>query len=91
MKYVVLGLIYGLEVLSPRKKGIAKLEAFQRRCIKQLQFLINKTSDTAALSIMRAHTVPVCVDTIRQSCRDQSSIENDIGLAVRRLAVRRIY
>ena len=34
MKYVILRVIYGLEVLHLRKKDIAKLEAFQR-CMKK--------------------------------------------------------
>ena len=48
MKYVIPRVIYGLEVLNLRKKDIAQLEAFQRRCMKQLQALPTKTSDTAA-------------------------------------------
>ena len=64
MKYVIPRLTYGLEVLNLRKKDIAQLEAFQRRCMKQLQALPNGTSDTAALALMGALPVSVCVGKI---------------------------
>ena len=93
MKYVIPRLIYGLEVLNPRKKDIAQLEAFQRRCMKQLQALPNRTSDTAALALMGALPVSICVEKnilslFGRVVRDQLSIEN--GIAVRQLAVRSI-
>ena len=91
MKYVIPRLFYGLEVL--KKKDIAQLEGFQRRCMKQLQALPNRTSDTAALALMGALPVSVCVEKnilslFSRVVRDQLSIENDI--AVRQLAVRSI-
>ena len=93
MKYVIPRLTYGLEVLNLRKKDIAQLEAFQRRCMKQLQALPNRTSDTAALALMGALPVSVCVEKnilslFGRVVRDRLSIENDIP--VRQLAVRSI-
>ena len=49
MKYVVSRLMYGLEVLSMKKK---QLEAFQQRSMKQIQNLPLKTSDTSALALL---------------------------------------
>ena len=93
MKYVIPRVIYGLEVLNLGKKDIAQLEAFQRRCMKQLQALPTKTSETAALALMDALPISVCVDKnilslFGRVVRDQSSIENE--LAVRQLAIRSI-
>ena len=62
MKYVVQRLTYGLEVLSLRRKHIDRLEAFQRRTMKQLQGLPNKTSDTAALTLIGTLPISVCIE-----------------------------
>ena len=88
MKYVISRHTYGLEVLNLRKKDIAQVDAFQRWCMKQLQALPNRTSDTAALALMGALPVSVCVEKnilslFGRVVRDQLSIENDI--AVRQL------
>ena len=93
MKYVIPRVIYGLDVLNLRKKAIAQLEAFQRRCMKQLQALPTKSSDTAVLALMGALPIFVCVkkkilSLFGRVVRDQSSIEN--GLAVQQLAIRSI-
>ena len=93
MKYVVPRLVYGLEVLSMRKKDTTQLEAFQRRSMKQIQNLPLKTSDTAALALLGILPISACIEKnilslFGRVVRDQSSIENDI--AVRQLAVRSI-
>ena len=93
MKYVVPRITYGLEVLSLRRKDIDQLEAFQRRTMKQLQGLPNKTSDTAALALMGTLPISVCVEKnilslFGRVVRDQDSIEHE--LATRQLAVRSI-
>ena len=68
MKYVTLRVIYGLEVLNLKKKDIAQLEAFQRRCMKQRQALPTKTSDTAALPLMGALPISVCMKNTSYHC-----------------------
>ena len=90
-KYVVPRLIYGLEVHNLRKKDILQLEAFQRRCLKQLQLMPSRTSDTASLALLGMLPINVCIEKnilnlFDRIARDQSCIEND--LAKRQLAVR---
>ena len=91
-KYVVPRLIYGLEVHNPRKKkDVLQLEAFQRRCLTQLQSLPNRTSDTASMALLGMLPANVYIEKNTLSlfgriARDQSCIEND--LAKRQLAVR---
>ena len=82
MKYVIPRLIYGLEVQNLKKKDILQIEAFQKRCtcMKQLQALPNRTSDTASLALMGMLPVTVCIEKNILSlfgsvARDQSSIE----------------
>ena len=93
MKYVVPRITYGMEVLSLRRKDIDQLEAFQRRTMKQLQGLPNKTSDTAALALMGTLPISVCIEKnilslFGRVVRDRDSIEHE--LAIRQLAVRSI-
>ena len=88
--YVVPRLIYGLEVHNLRKKDILQLEAFQRRCLKQLQSMPSRT-DTVSLALLGMLPINVCIEKnilslFGRIARDQSCIEND--LAKRQLAVR---
>ena len=82
---VVPRLIYGLEVHNLRKKDILQLEAFQRRCLKQLQSMPSRTSDTASLALLGMLEKNI-LNLFGRVARDQSCIEND--LAKRQLAVR---
>ena len=68
MKFVTPRVIYGLAVLNLRKKDITQLEAFQRRCMKQRQALPTKTSDTAALALIGALPISVCVEKTSYHC-----------------------
>ena len=81
------------EVHELRNKDIQQLEAFQKRCLKQLQSLPNRSSDTAALALFGMLPVNVCIEKNMFSLfgsitRDQSCIENQI--ARRQLTVKDI-
>ena len=83
-KYVIPRLIYGLEVHNLMKRDIQLLEAFQRRCLKQLQSLPNRVSDTAALALFGMLPVTVCIEKNMLSLfgsimRDHTCIENQIA------------
>ena len=96
MKNVIPRLIYGLEVQNLKKKDILQIlqiKTFQRRCIRQLQALPNRTSDTVSLALMGMLPVTVCIEKNILSlfgsvARDQSSNEND--LAVRQLTEKKL-
>ena len=51
--------------LDLRRKDIDQLEAFQRRTMKQLQGLPNKTSDTAASALMGTLPISVFIEKIK--------------------------
>ena len=72
-------------------RNLLQLEAFQRRCLKQLQSMPSRTSDTASLALLGMLPINVCIEKnilnlFGRVARDQSCIEND--LAKRQLAVR---
>ena len=50
--FVVLRLLYGLEALLLTKKDIYCLERFQRRCLRQIQGLSDKASNTICLALL---------------------------------------
>ena len=90
-KYVIPRLTYGLEVLNIKKKDINALEAFQVRCVKQLQGLPTKTANSAALALRGLLPVEACINkcALTLFCnviRDPQCIEYDI--AMRQLAVK---
>ena len=61
-KYVISRLTYGLEVLNLKMKDINALEAFQVRCVKQLQGLPTKTANSAALALLGLLPVEACIN-----------------------------
>ena len=74
-------LCFGLEDHNNKKKDIHQLEAFQKRCLKQLQGLPTRSSDTASLALVGWLPVNVCVEKKALSLfcsisRDQTCIEN---------------
>ena len=90
-KYVIPRLTYGLEILNLKKKDINALEAFQVRCVKQLQGLPTKTANSAALALLGLLPVEACIIkcALTLFCnviRDSQCIEYDI--AMRQLAVK---
>ena len=50
--FVVPRLLYGLEALLIKKKDIECLERFQKRCLKQIQGLPDKTLNTICLALL---------------------------------------
>ena len=50
--FIVPRLLYGLEALLLNKKDIDCLERFQRRCLKQIQGLPDKTSNSISLALL---------------------------------------
>ena len=90
-KYVVPRLCFGLKVHYIKKKDIHQLEVFQKRCLKQLQGLPTRSSDTASLALVGMLPVNVCIEknALALFCsiaRDQTCMENQI--AKRHLAVK---
>ena len=55
-------LCFGLEVHNIMKKDIHQVEAFQKRCLKQLQDLPTRSSGTASLALVGMLPVNVCVE-----------------------------
>lgn len=92
-KYIVPRLIYGLEVHNLKKKDIQLLDAFQKRCLKQIQSLPIRTADTASLALLGMLPIHICIEKNALSlfcniARDPDSIENQI--ARRQLAVKNL-
>ena len=50
--FIVPRLIYGLEILSLKKNDIENLEKFQRKSLRQIQGLPDKTSNTIILALL---------------------------------------
>ena len=50
--YIVPRLVYGLEILSLKKQDIDNLEKFQRKSLRQLQGLPEKTSNSITLALL---------------------------------------
>ena len=63
-KYIIPRLTFGLEVLNLKKKDINALEAFQVRCVKQLQGLPTKTANSSALALLGLLPVEACINNV---------------------------
>ena len=72
--FIILRLLYGLEVQLLKRKDIENLEKFQRKCLKQIQGLPDNTSNAACLallgilpveSILHKHLLNMFVNMIR--------------------------
>ena len=50
--FVIPRLLYGLDIQLFKKKDIENLEKFQRQCLKQIQGLLDNTSNSACLAIL---------------------------------------
>lgn len=91
--YVVPRLTYGLEVLTLRKKDIDSLEKFQRKSLKQLQGLPDKTPNVICTSLLGILPIETVIEKnalilFMNIIRDQDSIEYQI--AERQLAMKDI-
>jgi len=91
--YVLPRMLYGIEATSYKKADICKMEKFQRRMLRQLQFLPSSPApaNAAIYGLIGAKPVEALVDAATLALfgnivRDTSSAENEI--AIRQLAVK---
>ena len=90
--YVIPRMLHGIETLSILKSDLQKLEAFQRKTLKQILSLPGRTSDAAIYILLGAESVE---QTIHKSIiglylrilQNENSAEYE--LAARQLAVKR--
>ena len=52
--YVIPKLIYGLEILPLNKENMEQLEVFHRKCLRHIQSLPDRTSNSAVLLLLGA-------------------------------------
>ena len=83
--FIVPRLLYGLEALLLNKKDIDCLERFQRRCLKQIQGLPDKTSNSISLALLGVLPLEAvlhknALTTFMNMIRQKGSIESDIAL-----------
>ena len=81
--YVVPRLVYGLEVQNLSRTDIESLERFQRKCLRQIQGLPDKTPNCVTLSLMGVPPVETIIhknilNLFVNSARSQNSVEYDI-------------
>jgi hypothetical protein len=53
-KHVIPKLIYGLEILPLNKENMEQLEVFHRKCLRHIQSLSDRTSNSAVLLLLGA-------------------------------------
>ena len=58
---IVPRLLYGLEALLLKKRDVDNLERFQRQCIKQIQGLPDKTSNSISLALLGILTIEAVI------------------------------
>ena len=83
--FVVPRLLYGLESILLSKKDVECLEKFQRKCLKQIQGLPDKTANSISLALLGVLPLDAVVHknaltTFLNMIRLKGSIENDIAL-----------
>ena len=82
--FVIPRLLYGLEALLLKQKDIDSLEKIQRKCLKQIQGIPDKTSNSACLTLLGI--LPIkdilnknLLNLFVTMIRDESSIEYEIA------------
>ena len=85
--YVVPRLLFGLEVLNLSRKHISMLEQYQRKALKQIQSLPDKTHSSAVLAMLGILPLE-CVIRLFGRWITSDGIEKDI--AVRQLATKTV-
>ena len=83
--FVLPRLLHGIELLDIRKKDLTDLELYQRKVIKQLQNLPERTASVAVLALVGAKTIEAQIDikiltTFINIAMDPSTIEHQIAL-----------
>ena len=82
--FIVPRITYGLEVLTPTKKDIEMLETFQRKSLKQIQSLPDKTPNVVTLGLVGILPVEAVIDKnalnlFMNVISDKNSIEYQIA------------
>ena len=83
--FVLPRLLHGIELLDIRKKDLTDLELYQRKVLKQLQNLPERTASVAVLALVGAKTIEAQIDikiltTFINIAMDPSTIEHQIAL-----------
>ena len=81
--YVIPRLVYGLEVQKITKTDLECLEKFQRKCLRQIQGLPDKTPNCVTFSLLGVPPVETIIhknilNLFVNSARSQNSVEYDI-------------
>ncbi|KAK3083919.1 hypothetical protein FSP39_005338 [Pinctada imbricata] len=89
--FVIPRLSHGIELLSIRKTDLENLERYQRKVLKRLQSLPERTASVAVLMLIGAKTIEAHIDTriittFLNITKDKSSVE--FSLAVRQLKMK---
>ena len=89
--FVIPRLLHGIELLNIRKSDIDTLERYQRKFLKQIQTLPERTASVAVLSLLGAKTIEAQIDTriittFLNIAKDPSTVEFQI--AIRQLTVK---
>ena len=89
--FVLPRLLHGIELLNIRKLDLENLERYQRKVLKQLQSLPERTASAAVLMLVGAKTIEAHIDTriittFLNITKDTSSIE--FSLAIRQLTMK---
>lgn len=90
---IVPRMTYGLETLDVKQNQMCKLEAFQRKCLKQIQGLPDKAPNSSVLALLGIAPVEIIIHKTQLTLfgkiiRNQGSVEYEI--AVRQLAMKSI-
>ena len=83
--FVLPRLLHGIELLDIRKKDLTDLELYQRKVLKQLQNLPERTASVAVLALVGAKTIEAQIDikiltTFINIAMDPSTIKHQIAL-----------
>ena len=88
--FVIPRLLHGIEFLDVRKKDLEDLEVYQRKILKQLQSLPERTASVAVLGLVGVKTIEAQIDikilTTFHIAKDPSSLEHQ--LAQRQLLIK---
>ena len=82
--FIVPRLVYGLEILSLKKNDIENLEKFQRKSLRQIQGLPDKTSNSIVLALLGVLPLESIIQKISLNLfvnisRNEHFIEYDIA------------
>ena len=82
--FVIPRLLHGIELLDVRKKNLEDLEVYQRKILKQLQSLPERTASVAVLGLVGVKTIEAQIDikiltTFLNIAKDPSSLEHQLA------------